>query len=194
MKPALIRLSKFLSLILRHKPEQIGLSLDEGGWAEVEELLQQANQAGIPLTRELLQQVVEQNNKQRFTFSVDRQKIRANQGHSIPVDLGLQPLAPPEFLYHGTATRFLSSIAQHGLLSKNRNYVHLSGDPATALSVGKRHGEPVILTVKAGAMARDGYNFYRSANGIWLTEVVPLAYLIFTRQDDTLPDLSRFPV
>lgn len=147
--------------------------------ADVDELLRRANKAGVPLTRGLLQQVVEQNDKQRFAFSADSQRIRASHGHSIPVSLDLAPTAPPDALYHGTATRFLASIRQQGLTARGRNYVHLSSDAETAQSVGRRDGKPVVLTVRARAMAKDGYLFYRSASGIWLTDAVPVAYIVF---------------
>ena len=134
MHRKLVRTSKFLSLVLRHKPEKIGLSLDQGGWAKVDELLLKVNQAGVSLTKDLLQWVVDNNDKQRFCFSQDRRRIRANYGHSIPVDLDLAPSKPPEFLFHGTATRFVESIKRLGLVPKKRNYVHLSPDQQTPFS------------------------------------------------------------
>jgi putative RNA 2'-phosphotransferase len=179
MDKKLVRISNFLSLVLRHKPETIGLSLDRRGWARVDELIAATNRAGVPLDQALLRQVVEQNDKQRFAFSDDGLRIRASQGHSLPVDLGLEPLAPPQFLYHGTATRFLNSIRRHGLIPRGRVHVHLSPDEPTALRVGKRHGKPVVLTVQAGRMHRDGFKFYRSANRVWLTQKVPVEYLMF---------------
>ncbi len=179
MDRTLVKISKFLSLVLRHRPDKIGLRLDEGGWAGVDELLAAANRAGVPLTRGRLQQVVEQNDKQRFAFSPDGGKIRASQGHSISVDLGLESLEPPPVLYHGTATRFLDSIRQKGLLPGNRTLVHLSSDAGTATKVGQRHGKPVVLEVASGQMHADGYKFYRSANGVWLTNQVPAKYLRF---------------
>ena len=175
----MVRLSKFLSLVLRHDPQRIGLELDDAGWANVDALLRQANAAGAPLTREALEQVVAQSDKQRFAFSADGQKIRASYGHSIPISLDLAPVPPPDVLYHGTATRFLASIRRQGLTARRRNYVHLSSDTDTARAVGRRHGEPVVLTVRAPAMDRDGYVFYRSASGIWLTQAVPAAYIDF---------------
>ena len=174
-----VRLSKFLSLVLRHDPSRIGLALDNAGWADVDELMRKVNAAGVPLTRERLTQVVAQNDKQRFAFSSDGERIRASYGHSIPVSLDLASVAPPVALYHGTAARFLGSIQRQGLTARRRNYVHLSSDTETARAVGRRHGEPVILTVRAQAMAKDGYLFYRSASGIWLTERVPVVYLVF---------------
>lgn len=179
MQKKIIRLSKFLSLVLRHQPQVAGLSLDPGGWARVDELLAGARRAGLPLDEATLRQVVEQNDKQRFAFSADGLKIRASQGHSIPVDLGLEPLTPPELLYHGTATRFLDHIRRQGLVPGNRNHVHLSPDEHTATKVGQRHGRPVVLTVQAGHMHQDGHRFYLSANGVWLANHVPVEYLVF---------------
>jgi putative RNA 2'-phosphotransferase len=181
MDKKLVRISKFLSLVLRHKPETIGLSLDRRGWARVDELIAAANRAGVPLDQALLRQVVEQNDKQRFALSHDGLRIRASQGHSLPVDLGLEPLVPPQFLYHGTASRFLNSIRRQGLVPRGRMHVHLSPDEPTALRVGKRHGKPVVLTVQAGRMHRDGFRFYLSANGVWLTGKVPVEYLVFPK-------------
>jgi putative RNA 2'-phosphotransferase len=181
MDKKLVRISKFLSLVLRHKPETIGLSLDRGGWARVDELIAAANRAGMPLDQASLQQVVEQNDKQRFAFSDDGLRIRASQGHSLPVDLGLKPLVPPQLLYHGTATRFLNSIRRQGLVPRGRTHVHLSPDEPTAVRVGERHGKPVVLRVQAGRMHRDGFRFYLSANGVWLTQKVPVEYLVFPK-------------
>jgi putative RNA 2'-phosphotransferase len=174
-----LRISKFLSLVLRHRPDKIGLTLDAQGWAAVDELLAKMNQHGAPLTRPLLNDIVEQDDKQRYAFSADGTRIRANQGHSIQIDLGLEPIAPPEYLYHGTATRFHASIQQHGLLRGKRDYVHLSPDEDTARKVGARHGEPLVLVVKAGEMHAAGFVFYRSANGVWLIDHVPPEYLTF---------------
>lgn len=174
-----VRISKFLSLVLRHKPAIIGLSLDRGGWAGVDELIAAAERAGLSLDRALLREVVEGSEKQRFAFSDDGLRIRASQGHSIAVDLGLEPRVPPEFLYHGTATRFLRSIERRGLLPKRRNHVHLFPDEGTALGVGKRHGKPIVLIVQAGLMHTDGFEFYLAANGVWLTEKVPAEYIMF---------------
>lgn len=182
--PENVRLSKFLSLVLRHRPERIGLRLDEAGWADVEVLLRQANRAGVPLSRETLRRVVAENDKQRFAFSSDGRKIRANQGHSIPVDLQLAPTSPPAVLYHGTARRFLDAIRRDGLMPRRRTHVHLSGDAETALAVGRRHGSPVVLTIKAQEMERDGYVFFRAANGVWLTKAVPPAYIGFPEEAD----------
>jgi putative RNA 2'-phosphotransferase len=177
MDRQLVKVSRFLSLVLRHQPGKIGLTLDTQGWADVDELLAQANQHGVALTRPLLQEVVAQNDKQRFAFNADTTRIRANQGHSIKIDLGLEPVIPPEQLYHGTAARFLASIQQKGLLRGKRDYVHLSPDESTARKVGARHGEPIVLVVKAGQMHAAGFTFYCTANGVWLTQHVPPAYL-----------------
>lgn len=173
----LVRLSKFLSLVLRHDPAKIGLALDPQGWAEVDALLAAAHRHGVELDRAMLLRIVAENEKRRFALSEDGQRIRASQGHSIAVDLALEPIAPPELLYHGTATRFLEAIRRKGLHKRSRQHVHLSPDPATAVKVGQRHGAPVVLTVRAGAMATAGHLFYRSANGIWLTDDVPPSYL-----------------
>jgi putative RNA 2'-phosphotransferase len=170
--------SKFLSLILRHEPDKIGLILDEAGWASVTELLAQLAAHGRGMSMEELEHVVTTNDKQRFSFNEDKTRIRANQGHSLKtLDLGLQPIEPPEMLFHGTASRFLDSILKTGLEKRSRQHVHLSADEITAHKVGSRHGSPVILKVAAGQMQRDGYTFYHSANGVWLTDHVPTRYL-----------------
>ncbi|NVM74669.1 putative RNA 2'-phosphotransferase [Duganella sp. SG902] len=172
--------SKFLSLILRHAPETIGIQLDANGWADVAELLEKAAQHGKPITRELLNEVVATSDKKRFAFSADEQSIRANQGHSVAaVDLELRPTPPPPVLYHGTASRFVDSIKATGLRSQSRNHVHLSSQMETAVSVGKRHGSPVVLTIQAQAMHAQGHPFYLSENGVWLTADVPAAFIGF---------------
>ena len=172
------RISKFLSLVLRHQPDVIGLKLDEQGWARVDELIERVNHSGEVLTRQELDIIVAENDKKRFIFSDDGLRIRANQGHSIAVDLQLKEAVPPEWLYHGTAVRFLDSIREQGLVKGQRQQVHLSADAHTAKNVGSRHGKPVVLTVKAGAMHRDGLLFYQSENGVWLTDHVPPVYLL----------------
>lgn len=168
--------SKFISLILRHKPEVIGISLDEHGWADVDELI-----AGIAKKQEfnmdMLKEIVRTDNKQRYSFNEDETLIRANQGHSIPVDVELEQAEPPEELWHGTGEKYVSAIDVQGLLPKSRLYVHLSQDKDTAVKVGRRHGNPVLYIVKAGEMHRDGYPFYLSKNGVWLTKEVPVKYL-----------------
>lgn len=175
----LVKTSKFLSLVLRHQPEKIGLSLDSEGWAEVDELITKAQTAGVALDQETLDRVVMTSEKQRFRFSEDRRRIRANQGHSINVDLGLRPVKPPEMLFHGTSMRFLEAIRREGLLPGSRQHVHVSGDRATATVVGQRHGKPVVLDVYAGALHRSGVSFYRSDNGVWLVDHVPPRFLDF---------------
>ena len=175
----LVRISKFLSLILRHKPETIELSLDERGWARVDELLSRANDAGVSMDRVLLRQVVEGNDKKRFSFSEDGLKIRANYGHSIPIDLDLEAVEPPEFLYHGTAIRFIVSIKMKGIVPQERTHVHLSPDEVTAMEVGQRHGKPIVLIIRANRMHEDGFKLYHSESGLWLTEKVPPEYIIF---------------
>ena len=168
--------SRFISLILRHKPEVIGITLDEHGWANVDELL-----AGVNLTRPLdmtgLEDIVRTDEKQRYSFNEDKTLIRANQGHSVPVDVELEAVTPPEILYHGTGEKYVESIEAQGLIPKTRLYVHLSGDYETAFQVGSRHGRPRIYQVHSGQMAEDGYVFYRSVNGVWLTKEVPSKYL-----------------
>ena len=173
-----VRLSKFLSRVLRHDPASIGLTLDAQGWADVDALLSGAKRAGVPLTPELLQRVVAENDKQRFSLSADGRRIRANQGHSIPVDLGLAPRRPPAHLYHGTADRFVDSIRRDGLRPQRRNHVHLSPDAATATRVGARHGRPVVLVIEAERLHADGHVFYLAENGVWLTDRVPPEYIL----------------
>lgn len=170
-------LSKFLSLVLRHKPETINLALNEQGWAKIDDLLIKMRQAGKVIDRERLEKIVASNDKRRFSISTDGKYIRANQGHSINVELGLKPRNPPDLLYHGTATRFLDSIQQQGLIKGHRQHVHLSKDYVTALNVGQRHGKPIVLKVKAGLMHNEGHLFYLSDNGVWLTEQVPKQFL-----------------
>lgn len=171
------RLSKLLSLVLRHDPARLGLTLDAQGWAEVDALLAQAQKHQVPLTREKLHYLVETNAKQRFRFSEDGRRIRASQGHSVAVELGYEPLAPPEVLYHGTATRFQAVIRERGLRPMSRQHVHLSIDADTARQVGRRHGQPVVLEVAAARLHAAGHLFYRADNGVWLTGEVPPQYL-----------------
>lgn len=171
------QLSKFLSLVLRHQPQTIGLTLDEAGWAEVDELLERLSQHGHPTDRAQLEALVAGSDKQRFAFSSDGQRIRANHGHSVPVELGYTPQPPPEQLFHGTATRHLEAIRAEGLQRGSRHHVHLSPDADTARRVGQRHGSPVVLTVLAGDMHRQGHAFFVSDNGVWLTESVPPQFL-----------------
>ena len=170
------RTSRFLSLILRHKPETIGITLDEHGWADVADLIEGVNRTH-PLTMELLEQIVAQDEKQRYSFNADKTLIRANQGHSIPVDVELEEIEPPDILYHGTGEKYTPSIDVQGLIPKSRLYAHLSGDMETARKVGQRHGKPVIYLVKSGEMHEAGYSFFRSVNGVWLTKPVPTRFL-----------------
>lgn len=168
--------SKFISLILRHKPETIGITLDEHGWANVKELIEGISKTR-PFDMEMLEEIVRTDNKQRYSFNEDKTLIRANQGHSIPVDVELPVTQPPEYLYHGTGQKYVESIDKSGLIPKNRLYVHLSADTETAVKVGSRHGNPVLYRVKSGLMQNDGYTFFRSVNGVWLTKEVPVKYL-----------------
>lgn len=172
-----VRYSKFISLVLRHKPQLIDLILDESGWASVDALLAGMNAKGMRIDRALLGRVVAENDKKRFVFSEDGTKIRASQGHSITVDLGLQPRTPPDRLYHGTAVRNLNSIQQQGLLKGRRQAVHLSIDAQTARKVGSRHGQPSVLVIDAARMFADGFIFTCSENGVWLVNHVPPEYL-----------------
>lgn len=176
-KNELTSLSKFLSLVLRHEPQAIGLVLDDAGWVSTDELLRCLAAANRPTTLELLRQVVETSDKQRFALSDDGSRIRANQGHSVPVELGLAPMTPPDQLYHGTATRFLDSILQDGLMRRARHHVHLTLNADTAGAVGQRYGQLVMLSIDAKRMHADGHLFYCSDNGVWLTDTVPPAYL-----------------
>lgn len=170
-------LSKTLSYVLRHKPEELGLELDAQGWVSVADLLAALQTRYPEVTLDQLREVVATNEKKRFAFSADEQLIRANQGHSVAVDLALEAVVPPEVLYHGTATRFLASIRENGLLRGSRQHVHLSSDPETATAVGRRHGRPVVLTVQAGKLHRAGASFYLSENGVWLTLTVSPEYI-----------------
>lgn len=169
------KISKRLSYVLRHQPDSIGITLTPDGWVPVETLLAALRAHGKGISRDELDAVVAGNDKQRFTIDGDR--IRANQGHSVPVELGLDPVTPPPLLYHGTARRNVDSIMAGGVHRGSRHHVHLSGDAGTAHAVGSRHGAPVILVVDAAAMAAAGHAFYRSANGVWLTDEIPATYL-----------------
>jgi putative RNA 2'-phosphotransferase len=171
------KVSKFLSYVLRHHPDAIQLQLDANGWANVDDLIKGARSQGVLLDMPLLLHVVETNNKKRFALNADKTRIRASQGHSVDIELGLQPQQPPPVLYHGTSTRFLNLILKEGLIKGNRQHVHLSTDIATATAVGQRHGKVVVLQVDAYRMAADGYLFYLSDNGVWLTNEVPVMYL-----------------
>lgn len=172
-----IRISKFLSYVLRHKPESIGISLDGEGWADLDALIHSANQQGMRLTGELIAELVECNDKHRFHLDLGNKRIRANQGHSIAVDLGLKPEIPPDPLYHGTAARFVDSILADGLQPKRRQYVHLSVDYATAVIVGKRHGKPTVLKIDTEMMSKNRHLFFLSKNGVWLVNHVPPEFI-----------------
>ncbi|HBF2503519.1 TPA: RNA 2'-phosphotransferase [Clostridioides difficile] len=171
------KLSVFISLILRHKPEIIGIKLDDYGYADVNELIEKINNTGRNINIEILEQIVKEDNKQRYSFNDDRSKIRANQGHSINVNVELRELEPPKYLYHGTATRFLDNIKNEGIIKQSRLYVHLSRDIDIAVKVGKRHGTPVILKINTGKMYENGYKFYLSENNVWLCEYIPFKYV-----------------
>ena len=170
-------LSKFISLVLRHQPDAAYVTLDEHGWANVEQLLNGINKTGRQIDMTVLENIVAADEKQRYSFSPDKTLIRANQGHSIPVDVELKESEPPEFLYHGTASRFIGSIMTEGLKPMSRLYVHLSRDVETAKKVGSRHGVPVILKIHSGQMHQDGLKFYLSANGVLLTKQVDTKYI-----------------
>lgn len=173
----LTNLSRYMSLILRHKPEVIGITLDEHGWASVNDLICGIEKNNPEFNMDILEQIVRTDNKQRYSFNDDRSLIRANQGHSVNVDVELKEKEPPEYLYHGTGEKYVKSINQDGLIPKSRLYVHLSKDIKTAENVGKRHGKEVVYRINSGQMYRDGYKFYLSENGIWLTKEVPIKYL-----------------
>ncbi len=172
----LTELSKYMSLILRHEPEVIGITLDEHGWAKVDELIKGISSTE-PFTMEILEEIVRTDNKQRYSFNEDKTLIRANQGHSVKVDVELEEKEPPSILWHGTGEKFVSSIDVQGLRPKSRLYVHLSKDKETAIKVGSRHGAPVVYIVRAKQMHDDGFKLYLSVNGVWLTKEVPLKYL-----------------
>ncbi|MBS0339795.1 MAG: RNA 2'-phosphotransferase [Proteobacteria bacterium] len=173
----LIPVSKQLSRILRHRPESVGVVLDANGWCDVVELIAKLAEHGTTISLEELEVIVATSDKKRFSFSPDRERIRASQGHSVPVDLKLREKAPPPVLYHGTVRRNMQSIMKAGLLPMNRHHVHLSPDVATATAVGGRRGPPVVLIVDTHRMHKDGYRFFVSENGVWLAEVVPAKYL-----------------
>lgn len=173
-----VRLGRFLSLVLRHDPGAAGISLDEHGWADVEQLLAGVTHTGRKIDMATLERIVRENNKQRYSFNEDHTKIRANQGHSIQVDVEPREAEPPQYLYHGTAARFFRAIQEAGIQKMDRQYVHLSSDFDTAMAVGRRHGIPLVITIDAQAMVRDGVKFYRSENGVWLCERVGPEYFV----------------
>ncbi|MEU2389204.1 RNA 2'-phosphotransferase [Streptomyces sp. NPDC007369] len=170
-----VKVSKYVSKHLRHQPERIGLVLDPHGWVEIDALLRAAAAHGFPITRAELDHVVAANDKQRF--AVDGTRIRANQGHTVPVDLGLPEAEPPAYLYHGTVAAVLDAIRAEGLRPMARHHVHLSPDRETATRVGARRGRPIVLAVDAGAMHAAGHVFRVSANGVWLVDAVPPQFL-----------------
>lgn len=171
------RSSKFLALILRHQPSAAGITLDSEGWADVPSLIQGMITAGTPMTLDELRQIVAEDNKGRYVFNADQSKIRAAQGHSVNVDLGLKEIQPPDILYHGTAMRFRDAILSEGIKKMSRQHVHLSDTVGTAINVGSRHGSPLVLTVEAKLMYTDGIKFYQSENGIWLTDDIAPKYI-----------------
>jgi putative RNA 2'-phosphotransferase len=172
-----VKISKYLSKHLRHEPDRLGLTLAPGGWVAVDTLLEACRRNRFPISRPELEEVVAQSDKQRFAFDPTGTQIRANQGHSVDVDLQLQPVDPPATLFHGSAARNVDSILRTGLNKGARHHVHLSGDPRTAVTVGSRHGKPVVFVVDAAAMHQAGFVFYRSANGVWLVDHVPVEFL-----------------
>ena len=174
-----IRMSKFLSLVLRHEPERVGLKLGEAGWVGTDELLRAVNASGVALRLDQLKHIVATSDKKRFAFSEDGRRIRASQGHSVEVDLQYPPQTPPEILYHGTATRFLDGIRKDGLQKMGRHEVHLSAEIKVTIQVGGRHGKPALLTIRAGEMHRAGFVFHCSANGVWLVDHVPAQFIEF---------------
>jgi len=167
--------SKFLSLILRHQPEKINLKLDENGWADVDELIEKSKKVHFDM--DILEEVIETNNKKRFTFNEVKTKIRANQGHSINIDINLDPIEPPAILYHGTSIKNIDSIRSSGIDKRNRQHVHLSHELSTAKNVGSRHGKPIILNIDTQQMHKDGFLFYLSKNGVWLTDYIDPKYI-----------------
>lgn len=169
--------SRMLSKYLRHCPQDIGLTLMEGGWVYVSDLIEACKKHGFPFTKETLQLIVENNDKKRFSFDSTGDKIRANQGHSVDVDLQLEEKVPPVILYHGTAKSSVPSILKDGLKKCNRHHVHLSSNRETAMKVGSRHGSPICLEINSGQMYNENYKFYQSENGVWLTDHVPVKYI-----------------
>lgn len=176
---AITDLSKFLSFVLRHKPEAVGLEIDPNGWVEIEQLVEKCHQHGKTLTKGIVEAIVTTSPKRRFAISEDGLRVRANQGHSIEIDLGYEPKEPPGLLFHGTVSSSIESIRSAGLKRMDRHHVHLSPDVATARAVGIRRGKPIVLQIAAVRMHRDGHAFFLSTNGVWLTERVPPEYIHF---------------
>ncbi len=171
------RISKFLSLVLRHNPGKIGIDMDVNGWVEVNDLIEKCAAKHVRFNKEELEEVVATNDKKRFSFNEDGTKLRANQGHSLAfIEMDFEVVEPPQFLYHGTVGKFMEAIQESGLQKMNRQHVHLSKDKETAIKVAKRRGKPVILTIQSGKMHQDGFDFHCSANGVWLTNEVPPKY------------------
>ncbi len=168
------RISKFMSYVLRHNPQSINIKIDNNGWVLVDELIKKSK---YKVNLDIIKYVVENNDKKRFAFNEDFTKIRANQGHSLKIDLEYLPVKPPDFLYHGTADKFFTSIQKKGLLKRNRHHVHLSTEKETAYNVGKRHGKPIVLKILSQKMYEKGFQFFISENGVWLTNHVPYDYI-----------------
>jgi putative RNA 2'-phosphotransferase len=185
------RTSKFLSLVLRHQPRTARINLDPAGWVGVSELLAGCAKAGVRIRLKDLQHVVDTSDKKRFEFSPDGLRIRASQGHSVKVELEYTPQSPPELLYHGTAKRFLESIRAQGLLKMQRHHVHLSAETKVTLEVGARRGKPVLLTIHAGQMHQEGHTFFRSTNGVWLVDHVPVHFIQFPKTQADTPQEMR---
>lgn len=184
----LIRISRYISMLLRHKPEAAGISVDKYGWANVEELIRGVSKTHV-LDMALLEVIVATDDKKRYSFNEDKTKIRANQGHSIDIDVELEERKPPEYLWHGTGMKYVESIKKEGLIPKSRQYVHLSSDYETAVDVGKRHGQAYVFKVHSEKMFEDGFLFYQSVNGVWQTKAVPCLYLEEGNQD-ALPSVA----
>ncbi len=178
------RTSKFLNLILRHKPETVGLVLDDNGWIDVDLLLEKMNKAGKTIDRSALEQVVKNNSKQRFVFSECGQRIRANQGHSVEIELGYDSVKPPEFLFHGAATKDIAAIRENGLLKMGRHDVHLNAQAEPCIHVASRHGKPIVLTIKSGKMHDEGFKFFLTPNNVWLTNHVPARFIEFENDNE----------
>ena len=173
----IIKAGKFLSMVLRHQPEALNIELDENGWTDVDILLKNMVEKGWKIDRQMLDFIVTNNSKKRYSYNEAKDKIRASQGHSVEVALGYEPKQPPEILYHGTSERFVEAIKASGLLKMQRQHVHLSIDIETAMTVGKRHGKPFVFGILANLMLKNSYELFLSENGVWLTEYVPVEYL-----------------
>jgi len=184
-------ISKYLSLILRHRPQTIGIQLDQNGWAEVDQLIQKSNKYGVKFDKKILNHVVATNSKKRFAFNERCDKIRASQGHSIEIELGYSNQEPPKILFHGTSQKSVKSILDKGLIKQNRQYVHLSSHIDTAIKVGQRRGKPMVFLILAKEMYRDGFEFFISENGVWLTECVPTKYLKFETGEHMLDNFAN---